>query len=1682
MPIYEYEGIEYDIETEDHAEAKNKILKHLGRLPTVSKSKAAESGFLNTVLQMSGSLNESLFPSRQTNGYPGGLTASEFTANQAMEDVSKAAQDHPLITGTAGAAPLLMPMIPMAPLSPALGAGGGTAFALGQQIIPRAGLAVPMYHSSAGSRKTELMEGDATKRENAEQGARTGAIVDTALGVALPGGYSRLGSGMASTVAQRAATGAIMQPIAGAAGDVAMNADTKDRDVKQVDPLDPQRRLPEAIFGAALGPMAGHTVGKTKMQLEAAKLVNELTEALKAKPEDNFNKARTIDAIKSADDQAHTSERALYGIMRTFDKLKDIDPIKANDFLQTVLPEIKNHIDIIKTDLPSISTLTKEFPDHGISIRNKGDLVVNKIIDKFDLPDDKIVGRAPEFSWDEVPSKGDASITRDELVAEFSKEQGITKEEAEKMIAFDKKANNISEQVEDVSPLGIKPLRTPQKEVIFDKRPAQKQPEIEFPVREDTDVYQGKWDGETQITKLSDDINFNNLPTNLKTPIEKALKTLGLDSEMIQFTYGTGDRTQVNYGKDGSFRIHLNPEGIPKRVLAKYGNLNPTDLQNLSFAWSIAHELGHIVLFKSIQTDVFGGKALTVAAQFKRWAAKNKAEAGKAGQVVGIRDFESTAEYYRQFHEFFAQRTAEALLNPGKHNIASGFVHSIKHIWNTLVKDYKLPVNTFKAADDLIKDIVQANKKSIEDFGRTLWEVESVKRSYDEVTGINKMFNEYPTRNFEAPVPKSADEALKTAMTRNSDATPYALKALFHIASHGFGLQQKKNIFAAYPEIQFAVDTITNKLNEQVSNAARLLQGTPSKVVNGKRIWSLTRSEAKDSVKVLLKESTDVDVHKVLELFQEGIDRLTYQENLAKNGHRLTEHQKKLFISLSTMFTHMKGLAGGSIPKSKKGWYPSVRNGDYVVVINKPGATRVRSIDDGALTTTTAAHVQTFFSKREAENFVKWFKELPDNERGNMFTEGVTLREKNDTSEQLVDRFHEELQQFLYNANSATAHDVSVKAQELKDQYLQRTNGLAGHRKLRLNIPGYKGNEFDGTVGERGKAFREAIFSSVNEYTTLIMKNQIHKELGVLTDNAEFSRKHPESHSIISTLREYATNEYAVVGKEFGKSIDSLFDYSADLVREKFMKGVGVKPTYGQVHLSDATVGKVSRLFYIYALIGRPSFWAAQAVQFMWAGRTVAKEGSLFDMFTAGGKGILTAATQTKDFKEALMYVKENKHTFHPQFINDLNTFKMFDLKEGSASLHALEIMLGEKQSTAADTFSRYMSFAILYEHYKSQGLNGKELWDMAANKTDENMVQYGRQYKAPIFQKFGMAGNLAAPLQTFSQAALGNFISDVGHLLRTPAGKGKLKAAMPAFFTMNLSMLMAGAIAAPVIAELVVLNELYNYLAREFDMPEMPSIKEYIMHGGNDFSNRVLSNGLVSASTMAVSDEGFDIGSSLQWQPVFVGMATGEKAFLDYLPALKWAGQQAGHIKTMAKDKLSDEDIPTADVRTAFKALMPSGPIRALASMAKFGTEEAIYDTKGAMKRKNTGGEQLATFLGTKTLTGKIEEQRRFHEKTKTLQQGDIKTRLIKTLVDSIETKNKEQTKTIVNRLIKIGMEPDSIKNAIETELIKRKVPEGVRQFVGKSGKVSNRNAVRYINERERYGVDPITGEEIDE
>lgn len=1467
-----------------------------------------------------------------------------------------------------------------------------------------------------------------------------------------------------------------------------------------------------AIPGAAIGGIHGAIDNKrTALVTEAQGILKEL-EAVEQK-RGTVSQELITKAIRSADEQTLATEKNLYGIMRTFDKLQEVDPIKAQEFLQTVLPSVKEHIFTIRTDLGSIDKLSTKHPEHGYEFRNKGDLAVNKIIDKFKLTDEEPIVRSEnspvlreEFQWDEATQR--PPMDREELIREYAKEENISIEEANRRIAFDEEAKNIAEQIPgeetplrkfdkdtgeltnieqfpDLNRPSLKPV-----EDIRRRNPSEPLEADPWDTRMDTDVYSGRWDGDTPTSKLPEDILFKDIPEEYKPVIERALKTLGLDKELVAFYNKKEGGSQVTYNKDGSYSVGIQARDIPANILAKYPNLSAQQMKKLSTAWSIAHELGHIILFKAIQTDIFNGKALRVALDYKKWFNKNKVPAQQMGAAIALRDFPRYREYYTHFNEFFAQRVAEQLLNPTKHNISRGFVANIKALWKELVISFGLPANTFRAVDDLINDIIVANKKTVEDTGSTLWEMAAVKRTFDQTKSINAVLG---SKRYDSSNKATPEEILARAKAGEDEALPISAETGMRILkeirdiprtmlNYGFGLQQKRQFFEANEPVQYTIQTIIDATNTQASQVSRLLQGSPQTTTSNKRIWSLKRSEAENSPKVLLGKSTDEDVYAVMKVFQEGFDKWTYSETLQNLGHTMTPHQVKVFKSLATMFTHLSGLAGGYIPKSRKGWFPATRNGNFTVTLHLPGSDRVRAFDNGEPELTTAAYTQTFFSKREAEVFLEWFNNLPANERGDLFTHGVKERDQTPKLDNARLALEEELQTLIDNAPNTRASDLTTLITALFDKYKGKKDALAGHRKLRLSIPGYKGNELTGNIQEQGRSFRDAIFNSVDEYTTYIMKNTLHEKLNPFIDDLEFKNSHPDTYESIKLLKDYATNEISTFLSDTGKAIDVKADYFTDLIREAFMNKVGVKPTYGQTHLTDATLGKLNRLFYIYALIGRPAFWTAQAVQFLWSGRTVAKDGSFFDMITTGGKGLLTAAAQPKDFKDAVNFVKENYHTFHPQFINDLNTFHLLELKEGSISQHTLEILLGEKQSSAADTFSRYMSFAIMYEHYKAQGLSGEALYKKAAEKTDENMVQYGRQYKAPVFQKFGMFGQAVSPLQTFPQAALGNFLADVKHLASTPVGQGKLRASMPALATMIVSMTMAGAIAAPIMAELTVLIEMYNWLAKKMELPTLFSLKDHVLKGNNDFSNRVLSHGMLSASTMAINEEGFDLGSSLRWQPVFVGILQGEKTVMDYLPTLKWYGQQVANVGTITKDGADDSYVDDATVRKAWMDLFPSGPLRGAADNFFYDSneEKGIYDTKGAMKRENSPMEQLAKFLGTKTITGSTEEQKIFNDKVRTQKQNEIKSVLLKTTVDALQKDDVDTVRENIRKLVTdYKMDFKGIETALNNEYYKREVPQGVRQFVGKQGTVSRTKQIDLYNYMQRYEVNPFTGEE---
>jgi len=203
------------------------------------------------------------------------------------------------------------------------------------------------------------------------------------------------------------------------------------------------------------------------------------------------------------------------------------------------------------------------------------------------------------------------------------------------------------------------------------------------------------------------------------------------------------------------------------------------------------------------------------------------------------------------------------------------------------------------------------------------------------------------------------------------------------------------------------------------------------------------------------------------------------------------------------------------------------------------------------------------------------------------------------------------------------------------------------------------------------------------------MKSEIEEKLNLLLDKPEFKDSHPNTLEVVTLIRDYALNkvESPLQFKGLKSSIDAVWEQAWKKTPLHKMSVLGAKQ-YHDASIADLALGKASHFFYIHALMSRPAFWAAQGVQFLWAGRTMVKDNvGPVGAMTAAGKGFWTVVHPDKQFLDALFEVSQTSHTFSPQFINDLNKFGLSDLmKEGGKGKLIFELITGEKFSTMSDT------------------------------------------------------------------------------------------------------------------------------------------------------------------------------------------------------------------------------------------------------------------------------------------------------------------------------------------------------------------------------------------------------------
>jgi hypothetical protein len=301
---------------------------------------------------------------------------------------------------------------------------------------------------------------------------------------------------------------------------------------------------------------------------------------------------------------------------------------------------------------------------------------------------------------------------------------------------------------------------------------------------------------------------------------------------------------------------------------------------------------------------------------------------------------------------------------------------------------------------------------------------------------------------------------------------------------------------------------------------------------------------------------------------------------------------------------------------------------------------------------------------------------------------------------------------------------------------------------------------------------------------------------------------------------------------------------------------------------------------------------------------------------------------------------------------------------------------------------------------------------------------------------------------------------------------------------TMAITSLMAGAIGAPLVAEYEALRLLFNALGRKLGYKDdlLPSVVDLVLQGDNTFSNRVLSHGLISASTMPMTgDEGLDIAASNRWQPIWGGIFTGEKTFMESIPVIGFTLDRISETVDLTKNKVGLTDLTHAEHRKAVMGMTP-GMYKGLVDDIFFGASdrEFVPTNKGHAFVPQTDVERAAKYLGTSTINSSTQRIRERRTKEQEMRDQKIVDKQIELMTDDVVDGNYDAARERATKLSQDYQVPvDQIERRITSNLFKRKVPSGVRQFVGQGGTSSTQQQKRYQYTEETYGDTPFNGEQ---
>lgn len=1698
MPIYEYQGKQYDISTTDAAEAKNKILSYLGKSegPTVtpppveaSTSEALGAGFLNRALGLS-------------RGLGGDVEESQKKSQKAADVYSKT---NPMAVGLGGMAVDVAAAAPGLVAAAPLTGGMGLLGTMGVET----GLAgVPVGLGHGAERYNEVLIKTGSPEEAKKAAIASG--VSNAIGVGAP-------ASLGGTLGKRILAGGALNTAIGEADIAAQNKILSEYKNLQQEQFDPTNMALQFGLGGVFGALGPKNVGKvdTKAKIETPVPTEEITgqglvarqlqlEQTKKKfieqDIDNLLKQQTTGDI-GVEDRVLLDQKQLE-LQRVDESIAKLTgqevgqpvPKTGMDVPQTGTPErtLEGRVagEQPQTELPLETTPKVEpenAPPRGLEAPTIDEQPTGKVLPTreenvspdSDVPPNlqredaeisgvdpaKVIEEAPKTENQQLLNSIDEKISQleeqrqtvEDLIAEYhdnpnrnspqdlgelmSHRDTIESQLEGLYNGRDKKLRDVKAEQPDTGRLTPEQRNVKAQEVIADGV-AKGQSVAEIAKRivsvfavEDKGIH---YVGDTKLQKF------------ITNTVETMNKLTGLDDKVI--VVHAPDLAAGKYTAIGNTHV-LFVSDVRKSNYAFLNTIPERLRSQAALTANIGHEYGHYFHVKLVQK--YGSNAPLLQQldkEFNRYVESTdpqKVETVSATPLsegyLGKSEYVRATGYFEKFPEFFAEAFNRALLHGTlpKNDFLRNLYTGLRKISNQVHKELeKLGIRVSKEdfTSQYFNEYFNANRKYLEESGRQMSDngVKARVTNMLDQKGLDKIPNAETINNQLESFYKTSSQDFEPINTvkvveeqkKVEDIGWFSTKIL----SNAFGSPQLAQILGNAPIIGAVYKAIRNadaeasRIVKSIMEGSTTYQNWKGGAVKKGFVTTLKKFQDLDSPAVVMQRLRNNDFAAIEQVFRKGFDEsLDYAESLAKYGSNLTDNQKQAYTVFSEMFKKQydevvklqQQMGKKNILPNRRGWYPSVRKGDYFVEMSYNGVPVYR---------------QQVRTQLEADRIAKLAKES-GKYQGLEVNSGKNVDTRFEAEQR--DYLRDAILQELIKRGEKTALD---HIESLLDKLYERGGKLGKHHEQRMNILGYKGTELFGDANSRGLSFKEALDSSVKEYAGSLRKMMVSRNTDAILKTPEgLEQSHPNTMQAAQQMVDMSLSKVDSKISAFDTMVNQTFD-------KIFFKAFGREsrlPVYERVS------GLLTHLFYTTTLTMKPAFWIGQALTSPTSVRHIFREANLTSGLMSASKGTWNLFHPSEDFLKCAYWLSQNTETYHPQFANELTSFKMPEvLADKSMASRIVNMVSGETPSQGADSFSRYWTSAMMFEHYKSKGLTGKKLYEAVANATDTTMVQYGRRHRAAYISKLGIVGEAMAPLHTFSTAQWGNFVADSKLALKT----GNVKPLVATFLT---TIMLGGVIGAPLVAE-------YEIIRKAFDLEDtLPSPVEWAVSK----SPRLVSHGIMSYS-------GFDLGSTMRWSPIVSGIAEANGTIMDMFPAVKFIGKSVSNLYTMGKYKAGG-DVSEAEYRTAVRGVMPKGPLTGLAEDLRFGaTERSMVPTggRGYGLVPQTGEERAADYLGTRTVTSALESKQFGIEKEQEQKRTQRVQKEIDIAIDALKSGDTARYQNALTKLTEMGVPPDSITSQIKTGIANRGRGLLERFALGATGKGTSAEQQRKLQNIMEY------------